>query len=61
MININRQSIANVIANNSTINSIYSGIKLVWSRVTGYLSCFNNVSNHWDDNLPWMDEVPWQD
>ena len=61
MININKQNILNIIVNNSVISSIYSGITLVWSKITGYLSCFNNSSNHWDDNLPWVDEVPWKD
>ena len=61
MIITNNKNIFNVITHNTFINYIYKGTKLVWSKITGYLSCFNNASNHWDDSLPWMDEVPWKD
>jgi len=44
-----------------SISKIYHKGILVWPTDVGELSCFNNSSSVWNDELPWDDNVNWID
>lgn len=57
MIHINNHTITGVYSGNRDIIRVYSGLHLVWSKITELLSCYAN--GYWIDENPWTDETPW--
>jgi hypothetical protein len=57
MIHINNHNITGVYSGNRDIIRVYSGLHLVWSKITEILSCYYN--GYWIDEYPWTDDTPW--
>ena len=39
--------------------AIYLGTKLIWEKISEFLSCFS--SGIWRDDYPWVDDETWTD
>jgi hypothetical protein len=59
MIHINGHDITGVYSGSRDIVKVYSGLKLVWSKITEILSCYSN--GYWIDQYPWVDDAFWKD
>lgn len=59
MIHINRHNITGVYGGHREITRVYSGLKLVWSKLTEIMSCYSN--GYWIDQYPWIDDAFWKD
>ena len=59
MIHINNHNIIGVYDGSKDIIAVYSGLKLVWSKITDLLCCYAN--GYWDDQYPWLDDLSWID
>jgi len=59
MIHINNHNITGVYSGHRDIVKVFSGLKLVWSKVTEILSCYSN--GYWIDQYPWIDDAFWKD
>lgn len=62
MIHVNNHEIVGVYSGSKEIEAVYSGLKLVWSKIqetTKILSCYYN--GYWIDEYPWTDDTPWTD
>ena len=59
MIHINNHNIVGVYSGSKDIVKVYSGLKLVWSKITDILSCYAN--GYWIDTNPWTDDTSWTD
>lgn len=57
MIHINNHDITGVYSGSRDIIRVYSGLHLVWSKITEILSCYAN--GYWMDEYPWTDDTPW--
>lgn len=57
MIHINNHDITGVYSGSRDIIRVYSGLHLVWSKITELLSCYAN--GYWMDEYPWTDDTPW--
>ena len=59
MIHINNHDITGVYSGSRDIIRVYSGLQLVWSKITEILSCYAN--GYWIDDYPWVDDNKWTD
>lgn len=59
MIHINNHNITGVYSGLRDVVAVYSGLKLVWSKVGSLLSCYSN--GYWIDEYPWTDGLQWAD
>lgn len=59
MIHINNHEITGVYCRLNDIVKVYSGLNLVWSKITEILSCYSN--GYWMDEYPWVDDNAWAD
>ena len=59
MIHINGHDIVGVYSESKDIVKVYSGLKLVWSKIIEILSCYGN--GYWIDEYPWIDDSLWTD
>lgn len=59
MIHINNHNITGVYSGHRDIVKVYSGLHLVWSKITEILSCYAN--GYWIDQYPWIDDAFWKD
>lgn len=59
MIHINNHDITGVYSGSRDIIRVYSGLHLVWSKITEILSCYAN--GYWIDEYPWVDDAFWKD
>ena len=59
MIHINNHDITGVYSGSRDIIRVYSGLHLVWSKITEILSFYYN--GYWIDEYPWTDDTPWKD
>jgi hypothetical protein len=61
MLHINNHEITGIYRGLKDILNVYSGLKLVWSKISesGLLCCYSN--GYWIDDYPWIDDNAWAD
>lgn len=59
MILINNRDISVVYSGPKEIIAVYSGERLVWSKINNLKCCYAN--GYWIDEYPWLDNASWKD